>query len=75
MRTLLYTAVSLLLVAAITGLAMLWVHLSHRRVLDGPLVARLWGTHGVHVTDLAVLAVELTLVALLTIVMVAGFRR
>jgi hypothetical protein len=71
-----YLIVSLGLVAAITGVAMLWVHLSHLHVdNDNDVLLKLWGTHGVHRFDIAVLAVELVLVTLLTGVLIAGFTR
>ncbi|HYH10872.1 MAG TPA: hypothetical protein VD789_00860 [Thermomicrobiales bacterium] len=69
-----YTA-SMLLVSAIVAVAVLWTHLSHRKIFEGPRLASLWSTHGLHAFDLVVLAVELLLVALLSIVLLAGFSR
>ena len=70
-----YLVVSLALVAAIALVAMLWVQLSHERVDTDEVLFPLWGTHGVHRFDLAVLAIEVVLVILLTIVLLAGFTR
>ena len=69
-----YTA-SMLLVSAIVAVAVLWTHLSHRKIFEGPRLASLWSTHGLHTFDLVVLAVELLLVTLLSIVLLAGFSR
>jgi len=73
--TLLYYAASMLLISAIVAVAVLWTHLSHRKVFEGPQLASLWSTHGIHAFDLIVLAVELVLVALLSIVLLSGFSR
>lgn len=62
---------SMTLVVAIVFLAVLWCHINHIRRGQGPYLIHLWGTHGVHLFDLAVLGVELVLVALL----LAGFSR
>lgn len=76
MRVAAYLTVSMLLVTAITGVGMLWVHLSHLRVdRDNRVLLKLWGTHGVHPFDLAVLAIELVLVLMLLATLVAGFSR
>lgn len=55
---------------------MFWVRNSHtRKVYEGRVWLELWGTHGIHSLDLIVLVVEAVLVGLLTIVLLAGFRR
>lgn len=68
-------AASMMLVTAIVAVAVLWTHLSHRKVFEGPQLASLWSTHGLHAFDIVVLAVELVLVALLSVVLLAGFSR
>jgi hypothetical protein len=74
-RVFLYVSVSMLQVTTIVAIAMLWVHLSHLRRYDGPLLFELWSTHGVHVFDVGVLAIELMLATLLTGTLIAGFAR
>ncbi len=74
-RVFFYVTASMLLVTAIVAIAMLWVHLSHLKRFDGPLLFELWSSHGVHIGDIAVLAVELALVMLLTGILIAGFSR
>ena len=68
-------AASMMLVTAIVAVAVLWTHLRHRKVFEGPQLASLWSTHGLHAFDLVVLAVELVLVSLLSVVLLAGFSR
>jgi hypothetical protein len=75
MRTALYYTASMILVAAITSVAALWVHFSHIRFHQGRLITVLWGTHGVHTIDLVALGIELALVTTLSITLLAGFSR
>lgn len=70
-----YYVATMLLVIAIVSVAVLWTHLSHLNILEGPLVVSLSSTHGVHLFDLAVLGVEFLLVLLLTLTLFAGFTR
>ena len=65
--------IAMVLVGAIATVAALWVHLSHRKVLEGPILLHLWSTHGVHLIDLVVLAIELVLLLALSITLLAGF--
>lgn len=73
--TILYYTASMLLVSAIVAVAVLWTHISHRKIFEGPQIASLWSTHGLHAFDLVVLAIELLLLALLSVVLLAGFSR
>ena len=75
MRSVLYLVASLALVAAIAGLAALWVHISHTRVIQGAYLVHLWSTHGLHTVDLIILGLELVLFGLLVTVLLAGFSR
>jgi hypothetical protein len=75
MRTALFYTASMVLVAAITLVAALWVHFSHIRFHQGRLITVLWGTHGVHTIDLIALGIELALVTILSITLLAGFSR
>jgi hypothetical protein len=70
-----YLTLSLALVAAITFVAALWVHNNHTRDVEGPVLAVLWGTHGIHEIDLIALAIEAALVLTLTVILILGFRR
>lgn len=70
---LLYYAVSMLLVAAIAVVAVLWCHLSHLHLFQGPELFRLWSTHGVHVFDVIVLVIELVLATVLSATLIVGF--
>ena len=74
-RTALFYSMSMLLVSAIVAVAVLWAHLSHLKRYEGPQLFPLWSTHGVHLFDLVVLAVEILLLTLLTIILLAGFSR
>lgn len=68
-------SLTMLLVGAIAAVAVLWCHLSHIRRWQGPMLLSLTDRHGVHVLDLAVLAAELALLAILSATLVAGFSR
>lgn len=73
--TVLFYTTTMLLVTAIVAVAVLWTHLSHLHVVEGPVLFHLWSTHGVHLFDLVVLGIEALLVMLLTIALLAGFAR
>jgi hypothetical protein len=75
MRSVLYLVASLVIVAAIAGVAALWVHLSHTRVVEGRMWLHLWGTHGLHTVDLIILGFELFLITMLVTLLLAGFSR
>ena len=63
------------IVGAIRALAIIWCYMDQNRIAEGPLVIALGRSHGVHLFDLVVLAIELVLVALLSTVLLAGFAR
>lgn len=51
-----------LLILAMIVIAMWWVHNSHTRDCpDGPVLMHLWGSHGLHVLDMVILACMLQL--------------
>lgn len=66
---------TMMLVATISGVAMLWTHLSHERRGQGPLLAHLWSTHGLHLLDVGALALEVILLLALSIVLLEGLTR
>ncbi len=76
MRTVLlsYTA-AMLIVGAIVAVALAWARLSMLHRYQGPFLLHLWSTHGLHLGDLAVLAVELLLLMLFSAVLLAGLTR
>jgi len=72
---LLHYLAAMTLVGAITAIALAWCYMDQRRILEGPLLIQLGPSHGVHLFDLAILAAELILVALLSVVLLVGFSR
>lgn len=74
-RTVLFYTMSVLLVSVIVTVAVLGAHPSHLKRDEGPQLFPLWSTHGVHLFDLVVLAVEILLLTLLTITLLDRFSR
>jgi hypothetical protein len=71
----LWYTTTMLLVGAITLVAVLWCHFSHLHRYQGQMLFSLTGSHGVHVFDVAVLATELALLTALSVTLLAGFSR
>jgi hypothetical protein len=68
----LYDITSMLLVTAIP---VVWCYLSHIGAPAGPMLLRLWDTHGVHTSDLVALNTGAVLVLLLSITLLTGLSR
>ena len=76
MRSIILTStLTMLLVAAIVTVAVLWTRFSHLHRYQGPMLVHLWSTHGVHLADLAVLATEILRLMALSITLHAGLTR
>ncbi len=55
-------------------IAVIWCHLNHLRLNQGPVVFQFWPNHGIHVFDLIVAGVEILVVVTLSATLVWGFR-